>query len=81
MAKTSDISDPSNSSESAKSTEIQLLYKKGVEVMGSHAKFQQWLQTENLALGKIRPEDLLGNSSGLSRLEDELNRIEHGVLA
>ena len=81
MAKTKDRSDHINSIESEKFTEIQLLYKKGVEVMGSHAKFEQWLQTENLALGKIKPFVLLDNSFGISLLEEELTRIEHGILA
>jgi len=61
--------------------QIALLYKKGIEVFGEKAKFDSWLETENLALGKVKPKDLLDNAFGISLLNDELVRIEHGILA
>lgn len=67
--------------QSEKILEIALLYKKGIEVFGDAEKFNSWLHTQNLALGKIKPKELFDSSFGISLLKDELTRIEHGILA
>lgn len=67
--------------QSEKILEIAILYKKGVEVFGNREKFNSWLETENLALGKVKPKDLFDNSFGINLLKDELVKIEHGILA
>ncbi len=67
--------------QSEKILQIELLYTRGKEVFGSHDHFIIWLQAENLALGKIKPQEILDTSFGISLLMDELTRIEHGVLA
>lgn len=67
--------------QSEKIIEIALFYNKGVEVFGTPEKFNTWLETENLALGRIKPKMLLDNSFGISILRDELNAIEYGILA
>ncbi len=61
--------------------QIEMLRTKGIEVFGSEAHFMIWLQTENLVLGKKKPQDLLDSSFGIALLTDELTRIAHGVLA
>lgn len=61
--------------------EITLLYKKGVEVFGDTERFDAWLNSNNIALGNVKPKDLLDNTFGISFLKDELGRIEYGVLA
>jgi putative toxin-antitoxin system antitoxin component (TIGR02293 family) len=61
--------------------QILLLYKLGIHVFGNKGKFKAWLESENYALGKIKPGDLLDNSFGISLLNDELNRIMHGILS
>lgn len=61
--------------------QIEVLYSKGLEVFGNKENFSTWLETENLALGKLLPRDLLKNTFGIQLLMDELVRIEHGVLA
>jgi putative toxin-antitoxin system antitoxin component (TIGR02293 family) len=61
--------------------EITLLYKKGVEVFGDKERFNAWLQANSVALGNVKPKELLDNTFGISLLDDELGRIEHGVLA
>ena len=66
---------------SEKILEITLLYKKGVEVFGDSDRVNAWLQANNIALGNVKPKDLLDNTFGISLLKDELGRIEHGVLA
>lgn len=67
--------------QSEKILQIGMLYKRGEEVFDSADNFMIWLQTENVALGRTKPQDLLGSSFGISLLMDELTRIEHGVLA
>lgn len=67
--------------QSEKILQIALLYKKGIDVFGNKVKFDNWLETENLALGQAKPKDLLDNVFGISLLNDELLRIEHGILA
>ncbi len=67
--------------QSEKILQIEMLYKRGEEVFSSADNFMIWLQAENVALGRTKPQDLLGSSFGISLLMDELTRIEHGVLA
>lgn len=67
--------------QSEKILQITLLYKKGIDVFGSPEKFNSWLDTKNISLGKITPKSLLDNAFGIDMLEDELSRIEFGILA
>jgi len=67
--------------QSEKIIEIALFYNKGVEVFGSTDKFNSWLETDNLALGGLKPKTLLDNSFGIGLLRDELTAIEFGILA
>ena len=67
--------------QSEKILEIVMLFKMGMDIFGSDEKFIFWLGTENLALGGLKPVNLIDNTFGLSMLKDELTRIEHGVLA
>jgi putative toxin-antitoxin system antitoxin component (TIGR02293 family) len=67
--------------QSERIVEIKLLYNYGSMVFGSSAAFNSWLDSENLALGKVKPKSLLDSSFGIGLLKDELGRIEHGVLA
>lgn len=60
---------------------ISLLYNLGIDVFGNKEKFNTWLETQNVALGGIKPKELLDNIFGIGLLKDELTRIEHGVLA
>lgn len=61
--------------------EIAKLQLKGTEVFGSKEYFEEWMNSKIVALGNIRPIDLLDSSFGIDLLTDELGRIEHGVLA
>lgn len=70
-----------NSITSEKIIEITMLNKYGIDVFGSQENFNIWLATKNVALGGIKPKDLLDSSFGIQILKDELTRIEHGVLA
>lgn len=67
--------------QSEKILQITLLYKKGIDVFGNKEKFDTWLIANNIALGSVKPKDLLDTAFGINLLNDELIRIEHGVLA
>ncbi|GAB3814894.1 type II RES/Xre toxin-antitoxin system antitoxin [Pontibacter rugosus] len=66
---------------SEKILEITLVYNKGIEVFGDKANFDAWLNSKNVALGGVKPKELLDSTFGIGLLRDELIRIEHGVLA
>ena len=61
--------------------EINLLYNQGVTLFGSNDKFNTWLDTKSIALGGIKPKQLMDNVFGIDVLKNELGRIEHGILA
>jgi putative toxin-antitoxin system antitoxin component (TIGR02293 family) len=61
--------------------EIMLLFDQGEKVFGHKEKFNTWLNAQSVALGNMKPKDLLDSSFGISLLKDELIKIEHGVLA
>ncbi len=60
---------------------IELLYKKGIDVFGIEDNFYTWMDTKSIALGGVKPKDLLDTSFGISMVYDELGRIEHGIFA
>ena len=70
-----------NAVTSEKIIEITMLNKYGIEVFGNQEKFNTWLDAKSVALGGIKPKELLDSSFGIQILKDELTRIEHGVLA
>ncbi|MDQ3290017.1 MAG: DUF2384 domain-containing protein [Bacteroidota bacterium] len=61
--------------------EIIQLFEKGEAVFGDKENFNTWLNTSNVALGNVKPKDLLDSSFGINLLQDELIRIEYGVFA
>ena len=61
--------------------EIILLFNQGEKVFGQKEKFSTWLNAKSVALGNIKPKELLDSSFGINLLRDELIKIEHGVLA
>jgi putative toxin-antitoxin system antitoxin component (TIGR02293 family) len=61
--------------------EINYLFQKGTQVFGSYDVFGEWLDATNIALGGVKPKDLLDSTFGISLIKDELIRIEHGVFA
>ncbi len=60
---------------------VELLYKKGVDVFGIDDNFYTWMDTKSIALGGVKPKDLLDTSFGITMVYDELGRIEHGIFA
>ena len=60
---------------------IELLYKKGVDVFGIADNFYTWMDTISIALGNVKPKDLMDTSFGITMVYNELGRIEHGIFA
>jgi putative toxin-antitoxin system antitoxin component (TIGR02293 family) len=57
------------------------VFSRGQEVFGASARFQQWINTTNLALGGKRPMELLQSRFGMQMVLDELGRIEYGIVS
>jgi putative toxin-antitoxin system antitoxin component (TIGR02293 family) len=72
---------PFNKIHSERIIEIVLLLRKGVEVFGNEKKFAIWMESQIVALGGIKPKDLLDSSFGIRLLNDELTRIAYGIFA
>jgi len=53
----------------------------GKEVFDTTEQFYLWLNTPSLALGNLKPAELLKDSYGKEMVMSELNRIEHGIFA
>jgi putative toxin-antitoxin system antitoxin component (TIGR02293 family) len=66
---------------SEKLIEIAEVVALGNIVFHDSDKFNTWLSTENLALARQKPQDLISDSYGKQLVIDELNRIEHGIFA
>jgi putative toxin-antitoxin system antitoxin component (TIGR02293 family) len=52
---------------------------RAAEVLGSDERAGAWLRAPVLALGSVRPLDLLDTDLGAQQVEQVLGRIEHGV--
>jgi putative toxin-antitoxin system antitoxin component (TIGR02293 family) len=61
--------------------QIELLYKKGIDVFGIADNFYTWMDTVSIPLGNVKPKQLLDTSFGIDAVYDELGRIEHGIFA
>lgn len=68
-----------NSTVSEKVLEVEEVYRKGTAAFGD--SFYTWMSTTNVALGNVKPKELLTNSFGIRILLDEIGRMEHGILA
>lgn len=61
--------------------QLLLLYRKGQEIFGNSAVFNQWLRQPSAGLGGIIPFELLYTQGGIDLVKEELIRIEYGALA
>ena len=60
---------------------IARLFNSGIKVFGSRDKFYRWLNSENQAMGGVKPITYLDTFSGIQLVMDELNAIEYGFSA
>ncbi len=56
------------------------LYDKGIDTFGSVEEFNKWLPQHNIGID-AKPADLLDSITGINIVVNELNRIDHGILA
>ena len=61
------------------SIKLRDLYKKGTEIFGNPGRFNAWLSRESTGLGNMQPLDLMGTSTGIDLVYEELLRIEFGA--
>lgn len=67
--------------QSERIVQISILYRHGSTLFNSTEHFNIWLDTPNPGLGGIKPKSLLDSSFGINLLQDELARMEQGILA
>jgi putative toxin-antitoxin system antitoxin component (TIGR02293 family) len=65
-------------------TEIQQLrsvrvFARAVQILGTSEKALRWINAPVRSLGDQTPVSLLSSPEGITRVEDALGRIEHGV--
>lgn len=61
--------------------QLASLYQMGEEIFGQAEKFRSWMQYPNPIFGGKKPIDLLDSLYGFRAIEDELVRIDYGILA
>ena len=54
---------------------------RGTEVFGDRGRFLAWLKSPCPGLGNRKPLALLGSRFGTELVQDELGRIEHGIVS
>jgi putative toxin-antitoxin system antitoxin component (TIGR02293 family) len=52
---------------------------RAIELFGSQAEAEAWMQRPAMALDRRRPIDLLSTPAGVQSVEDHLTRLEYGV--
>lgn len=66
---------------SAQLIQIVELYDKGYELFDEETDFQEWMNSEILGLGDVKPRSLLDTTFGIKMIENELGRLEHGIVS
>jgi putative toxin-antitoxin system antitoxin component (TIGR02293 family) len=59
--------------------EVADMFLYGAEVFEDQTIFMQWLKMPNKALGGMQPIELIELPEGISKIRDELGKIEHGI--
>ena len=70
-----------NPEQSERVVELSKLYSRGEDVFGHLDNFKEWMNSTVMALGNKKPKEFLDTSIGISILQDELGKIEHGIFA
>jgi putative toxin-antitoxin system antitoxin component (TIGR02293 family) len=60
---------------------LETLYEKGAEIFGNKVEFNKWMNEPAFGLGEQIPFELIGMSTGIKLIMDELLRIEFGATA
>src|SRR5271166_2281661 len=70
---------PLSPEQSARTWKFAEILGRAIEVFGSQADAEAWLERPAMALDQRRPIDLLSTPAGVASLEDHLTRLEYGV--
>ena len=81
LARRKEKGEPLSSVESDRALRLERIAEHAERVFGSGEKAQRWLRSEIIALEGARPIDLLQSETGAHIVEEELIRIEFGMLA
>ena len=65
--------------EGEKTIQLSAVLAKGLEVFEDEDDFHHWLSTRNVALGGIRPLELLSSAIGREQVQEILGRIQYGI--
>ena len=57
------------------------LYSYGYEVFEEKERFNQWMKTDNRALGNTKPLSLLDTLYGIEEVKHIIGRVEYGVFS
>lgn len=61
--------------------EITHLFIKGIKIFNTQVDFFKWLDLPNVTLGGLKPLELIEMPGGISKIENLLGRIEHGIVS
>lgn len=61
--------------------EIKKLLTYGENVFEDRDNFMDWMTVRNIPMGGVVPKDLLDTAIGIHMVQDQLGRIEFGILA
>lgn len=81
LARRKEHGEPLSSAESDRALRLERIAEHADRVFGSHEKAQRWLRSEIIALEGARPIDLLETETGAHVVEQELIKIDYGMLA
>jgi putative toxin-antitoxin system antitoxin component (TIGR02293 family) len=81
LARRRDLRQNLTTSESDRVLRLERISEMADRVFGNHEKAKRWLRSEIIALNGARPIDLLETETGAREIEQELIRIDYGMLA
>lgn len=61
--------------------QIQFLFQHGAAVFGTADQFNAWMNQNSIALGGVKPKELLDTAFGIQLIDAEIGRIEHGIFS
>ena len=70
---------PLSPEQSGRTWKFAEILGRAIEVFGSQAKAEEWLERPAMALERRKPIDLLSTPAGVETVEDHLTRLEYGV--
>jgi putative toxin-antitoxin system antitoxin component (TIGR02293 family) len=81
LARRRDLKQNLTTSESDRVLRLERISEMACRVFGNPEKARRWLRSEIIALNGVRPIELLETESGAHEVEQELIRIDYGMLA